>query len=343
MTSELATVGISYARKCPLACRHCIAESSPKAQGKMSFDRAADYLRQIPEFSQSVGFTGGEPLLYYDEIVALIRIATDLGLSVSIITSAAWAVNEELTRRKVRELRRAGLGWLGISWDEFHKEFQSVDRPRMLARVAVEEGLPVTVRTLITANQGPATVREEFEGLPVEIDAGTLIQLGSASKLPPSDFCASDAPTKGPCLSVPSVLVEHSGDVFACCGPSSFSSAHSPLRLGNAESEPLSNILRRAMSDPLLEAIGLIGPHGLLMLLESDGESRVPRRSTYSSICDLCLDLTNSPDLVALIRRRLGEPNGRRMLAAARIWFDRRIRPELIKRQRTIYKRRPVQ
>ena len=120
-------------------------------------------------------------------------------------------------------------------------------------------------------------------------------------------------------------VIEPDGTVYACCGPGHFSSSTSPLRLGNAEEEPLEDILARGCADPILEAISLIGPHGLYTLLQRDTEAAEqfqPRRR-YTGICELCLDINNSPPLVAALRRRLKERDAQIMLAAARMWAKR--------------------
>jgi len=49
-----ATIGLLYTRTCPLSCRHCIIESSPKAQEKMSQSLASEYIKVIPQFSDQL-------------------------------------------------------------------------------------------------------------------------------------------------------------------------------------------------------------------------------------------------------------------------------------------------
>ena len=75
--------------------------------------------------------------------------------------------------------------------------------------------------------------------------------------------------------------------------------------------------------------LSLLGPYGLWMLLEQAGGNMKCRRPQgYTSICDLCLDLTNAPDLVQVMREQLSLPEGRALLSAARLWMERRLWPE---------------
>jgi len=126
-----------------------------------------------------------------------------------------------------------------------------------------------------------------------------------------------------------STVIEHDGTVYACCGPSHFSANHSPLRLGNAEEEPLETILDRAVNDPILEVISLLGPYGLYILLQqSELKHLYIARKSYNSICDLCLDLTNLPEVVSTIRDQLLKDRSAQVLiTAARLSMQRKLKP----------------
>jgi MoaA/NifB/PqqE/SkfB family radical SAM enzyme len=82
--STYALIGLVYTRTCPLACGHCIAESSPQARGRMGPEQVRRYLPAIRRFADPVSVTGGEPLLYR-EIAALTREGASF--SRSVVTS----------------------------------------------------------------------------------------------------------------------------------------------------------------------------------------------------------------------------------------------------------------
>lgn len=318
--SLFKTIGLSYTRTCPIACRHCLTESSPRAKGRMVQEQALRYLEALPRFTRSTCFTGGEPLLYHREMVELTGFAKELDLKVSLVTGAGWVKDESTTRRKVEELAAAGLDELMISWDAYHEEFLERERPLTLARLAIEAGLAVTVRTARSASEDPEGRQAVFRGLPVEFDVGRILKLGHARSLPDEEFSWSGSPPKGACCLVLSPVIESDGSVYACCGPSLASRRGSPLLLGNAEAEPLGDILERAARDPILEVISLLGPYGLYLLLKDHpaGRNLFKARDRYSGICDLCLDITDEPESVAAVRERIGEPDFQALLAAKR-------------------------
>ena len=318
-------VGLMYTRTCPLACRHCITESSPHAKGRMTVEQARRYIPVIARFAPYLSFTGGEALLYYRDVLALAAEARAVGLEVSVVTGAGWVKNEAMARSRLRALQAAGVGSLVVSWDGYHEEFAPRENALTVVRLACEIGLRVTLRTITRGDGEREEYHAPFAAFPIRFEAITIARLGKAAGLQGEHFPAFEGPPKGVCGVVTSPVIEPDGTVYACCGPGHFSASTSPLRLGNAEQEPLEDILARGCADPILEAIGLIGPHGLYRLLAGDTEAarRFRPRATYTGICELCLDINNSPPLVAALRRRLEEHDAEMMLAAARMWAKR--------------------
>jgi hypothetical protein len=149
--------------------------------------------------------------------------------------------------------------------------------------------------------------------------------LGAARKLPEDHFRYSELPPRGRCKVALSTVIEPDGNVYACCGPSRFSDKSSPLVLGNVEVEPLDEILSRGAQDPLLRALELIGPFGLLELLKKHTEASelIKLRPRYTGMCELCMDLTDSLTAVAAIRSRLTDRDAQALLTAAALWVKR--------------------
>jgi hypothetical protein len=283
-------------------------------------EQARRYLKALSRYTRSTCFTGGEPLLFHQEIVELTSVAKSLGLKVSLVTGAGWVRDEVATRKKVEELAEAGLDNMLISWDAYHEEFLPRDSAVMLARLAVEEGIGVDVRTILPAGASDDGYRTAFGELPIEFEIGRVLRLGHAESLPAETFHWTEGPPKGVCGLVLRPAVEPDGKVYACCGPSLYSRESSPLIIGDAEAEPLEDILERAVRDPLLEIISLLGPYGLYLLLKDHPEARgrFKERSQYTGICELCLDINNSPDLVEAVRERLQDPKVQALFAPKR-------------------------
>ena len=69
-----------------------------------------------------VHLTGGEPFLFFELLLEGTRIATELGITAYVETSAAWCVSEERAAERFRELREAGLAAVLVSCSPFHAE-----------------------------------------------------------------------------------------------------------------------------------------------------------------------------------------------------------------------------
>ncbi len=110
-------------RRCNLNCVHCYAKAGEKQkteelityQAKEVIDDLANY--KVPV----ILFSGGEPLLRED-LVELVEYATSKGIRAVVSTNGTL-----ITREKARDLKQAGVSYVGISIDgleETHDRFR---------------------------------------------------------------------------------------------------------------------------------------------------------------------------------------------------------------------------
>ncbi|WP_263382643.1 radical SAM protein [Granulicella arctica] len=322
-----STVGLLYTRTCPLACRHCIIESSPKATEKMTQALASEYIKVVPKYSDQLCFTGGEPLLYYNEILPLIRQAKELGLGVSLVTGAGWVTlaKPHIARERIRLIKEAGLDALVVSWDSYHEEFSPPENALLVVESAKEVGLSVQVRGVMSATGPLPRIEQKLVSIDVKYQKQNILRLGSAATLPEDHFIFGGIPKTGGCGTIFQPVVEPDGKVYACCGPSRSSrSETSPLILGDTAHESLDSIFERATNDPILEAIATIGPHALFNLIKDDPElvGVLPIRERYTGICELCLDMNDVPAVVNKLRARVSESQVSRLITALRLYHQ---------------------
>lgn len=140
-------------QRCNLECVHCYAgaEATPAAdeltteEGKRLLDDFADY--GVPV----VLFSGGEPLVR-DDLRELVAYAAAVGIRPVLSTNGTL-----LTRRRVRELKAAGLAYAGVSIDglpALNDEFRGVEGAFEAALDGIEacldEGLKTGLRYTVT-------------------------------------------------------------------------------------------------------------------------------------------------------------------------------------------------
>lgn len=144
-------------RACALACVHCRAEAIPHRhpdelttdEGRRLIDRVAAFGPRPPLFV----LTGGDPMRRRD-IVHLVRHGVERGLSVGMTPSGTAAV----TRRRLEEVRDAGLARLAVSLDgpdaAAHDAFRRVRGSHRYTMRIVEDaralGLPLQINTTVS-------------------------------------------------------------------------------------------------------------------------------------------------------------------------------------------------
>lgn len=161
---------------CPLACRHCRAEAMPwRHPLELDHEEGKELLRQIGAFgnpSPHLVITGGDPMSRPD-LFELIAYARGRALGVSITPSAT----QNLDREMVRRLRGSGIQSMALSLDgstpERHDALRGVSGcygwTLEAACIAVEEGIPLQINTLVTAEtlEDLAAIAQVVQGLGV--------------------------------------------------------------------------------------------------------------------------------------------------------------------------------
>ena len=100
--------------RCSLACQHCYERANIGTADAVPLDTWRTVVRRLQEMGTGViVLSGGEPMLAYDETLALVR-GTDKDLSdVHVHTSGRG-----VTAERARELRAAGLMAAGVGLDD---------------------------------------------------------------------------------------------------------------------------------------------------------------------------------------------------------------------------------
>ena len=143
-------------RACALACLHCRADAIPRRnplelttlEGCHLIDRVRSFGDPPPLFA----LTGGDPMRRPD-LVALVKHAVSVGLTAALTPSATAAV----TKKRLAELRDAGLSRLAVSLDgpdrETHDAFRRVrgsyDWTMRIIEGATDLGIPLQINSTI--------------------------------------------------------------------------------------------------------------------------------------------------------------------------------------------------
>jgi hypothetical protein len=143
MIPSLTGVHFLITYGCSAKCAHCFVWGSPDRTAAMTAEQVDDFLDEIVALNQitDVCADGGEPFEEYDVFLHFLRRAMALGLSASALTNASWVESREQATERIAELMAGGLGNLGISTDQWHREDVPVERVDLLLDVCEEAGL----------------------------------------------------------------------------------------------------------------------------------------------------------------------------------------------------------
>jgi Radical SAM superfamily/Iron-sulfur cluster-binding domain len=255
--------------QCNLTCPHCCVpiewtdRLDPTAALRFLEDARSNGIATL-------GFTGGEPFLYPEFLVAITRRASDLGFRFDkVVTNGVWHTDPGHLRGVLSDLDTAGFtGRLGLSADKFHGMHTA--KAAEFCRVAREVFQRDNILSLSYASRHPDTGLEPARALACELDAvidwspllgryllvspdltmtlnwNHLAAVERAAHLSGSwdgtwfqeDYC------EGPGQAL---IVNPRGDVKPCCG---FASDLDQLTIGNIYRHNVKQIIRRARRHP---------------------------------------------------------------------------------------------
>jgi Radical SAM superfamily/Iron-sulfur cluster-binding domain/4Fe-4S single cluster domain len=261
--------------QCNLACSHCCVPI--EWTDRLSIPIALRFLEEAHEAGIAIlGFTGGEPFLYPEFLVALTKRAAELGFRFDkLMTNGVWHRDADHLRAVLVELRDAGFtGKIGLSVDKFHgMEIAKLAEFCHVTRAVFNRD---TILSLSYASRAPDKGLEPTERLAVELGGvvewsqllgryllvsddltmtlnwNHLATVERAEGLPgdpwdgvwfEEDYC------EGPGQAL---IVNPRGEVKPCCG---FASDLDQLTIGNIHTDSVESIIAAARRHPVVGTI----------------------------------------------------------------------------------------
>jgi hypothetical protein len=253
-----------------LSCPHCCVPI--EWTDRLPIPVAIRFLEQARAAGIGVlGFTGGEPFLYPEFLVAVTRRAAELGFRFDkLMTNGVWHRDAAHLSDVLAGLRDAGFaGKIGLSVDKFHG--MDIAKLAEFCRVTRRVFDKDTILSLSYASRAPDAGLEPTRRLAAELDGvidwsallgryllvsddltmtlnwNHLAAVERAEKLPgdpwdgewfAEDYC------EGPGQAL---IVNPRGEVKPCCG---FASDLDQLTIGNVHTDTVEEIIRNARQHP---------------------------------------------------------------------------------------------
>jgi hypothetical protein len=256
---------------------------------------------------RTLGFTGGEPFIYPEFVIAVTKRAAELRYAFDkVMTNGVWFDNEAQLKRVLTDLRDAGFtGKIGLSVDKFHgiHTAKLATFCRITRRIFDRD----SILSLSYASREPEQGLEPIHKLAKELDAvvdwspllrryllvapdftmtlnwNHLATVERAEGLPgdpwdgewfEEDFC------EGPGQAL---IVNPKGEVKPCCG---FASDLDQLTIGNIHEHTAAEVIERGRDHPY---VGKVFREGLTAIrdeiLERDPDALPGATSNHCYFC----------------------------------------------------------
>jgi len=272
---QLSGLHLLLTYRCTLECDHCFVWGTPRQTGVLAMDDVARILEQAREAGiKSIYFEGGEPFLYYVELVRGVHEAAEMGFEVGIVSNAYWAVSiadaEEWLQPFVGRVTD-----LSVSSDLYHCDTCLGEESQNAIAAAKWLNIPTGMISIAQPDEAAPLVRGQLT------DQAAVMYRGRAAEVLGPQHMTQQWDSLDSCphedLREPGRLhVDPRGNLHVCQG----------IIIGNLFEAPLKEIC--AGYDPGAHPIcGLLLDGGPAALISEFG---LEHRPAYADACHMCYE-----------------------------------------------------
>ncbi len=295
-------LSLIYTQKCTAQCDICCLSCGPSQVKKMSLPDALSYVEQaadIPSISK-VAISGGEPFIYYKEMLQIVEVARRHKLHSSCVTNGYWATSKDVALRKLSELQRAGLFFINVSADTYHLQYVPIKNVKHILAAADELGIDRSIGCVVTKSS--QRLHQILELLGDAAFYATLIEVPclpvgrAAEKISSSDFFTEAGIPASPCDTLNDLSIDPDGNAYPCCSQAGMTP---PLRLGSAKEEPLVVLARHFRGSMVCRLLAQHGPNWFVEPIKKAGLGH-KLNPNYVGVCHLCHHVLSDPEMTAI-------------------------------------------
>lgn len=130
-------------RKCNALCDHCGVVASPQLNEVLTDEDLEWIIREASMVGiKRISVTGGEPTLYINKLIHLIKLANKYDIKVGIISNGWWGRSKYM-KKKLLDIAKEYHVEIAISIDDYHSKF-----------ISPEASFAAVVSTIEHLNQG---------------------------------------------------------------------------------------------------------------------------------------------------------------------------------------------
>ena len=308
----LTKLAIVMTNKCSASCDMCCFSCSPRGEMLLDTDLMKDVIRQASEVKgiRAVGFTGGEPFLFFEQLKECCVYAKSLGLRLTVNTNGFWGNNEERALKMIGELKEAGVELLSFSADRYHQQYVPIEDLKTAMHITHQVGLKHNISIMETADSDDIVKMTEAlrpEIYQTEISNHPLLPVGKAlDNISNGNYVRYFETKNAKCIFGGMIQLNFDGNYYLCC--SQFSRDIPKINLGNAREVKLADLERNIVSDDYLY---IMLRNGLIWYIDLAKELGFKIPDYVCSSCHICYYVFRNHELLETIKDRVKEEAGR--------------------------------
>ncbi len=286
---------------CNSRCAHCYPECGPSSRSPWDVETLKRIVREaadIPNLRKVIHFAGGEPFLFFPDMLDLAMYGQTFGFKFSVTTNGYWGNNAAKATEQIQALVAAGLYRIEVSFDSFHQQFIKKEHVRTCLRVLKDNDIRITLRVITTRKHTvDETLRllttDDLDGL--EVLGSPMVPVGRAAKSVDRSeyYLSTHGIHSGQCAHQLNLTVRKDGNVSFCCAGSDVTPS---LFLGSVYKKSMCAIANEAAWNPLVQELAFKGPGVFVEPIKRAGlEQHIQNR--YTNICHACSDIFNNSQL----------------------------------------------
>ena len=287
-------VAFGYSTRCNIRCAHCVAAEEVRDDQKMELDQALGILAEMAAAGvRGISFTAGEPLLYPDDMVELLKLCRGYGIYTRIVSNGFWARTGAEADRVLERLQESGLCQLRLSYSRWHQQHVSRECVLNAARGCQKLGLDAFVSFVTDFSEQDDPYEQFLRDHRLRFFPEPVIYAGRAGALARpglfTDYQANCCPMNP--------YVSPDLEMYACCDAGSQFANTRFFRLGNLRDASVDQLLEASERNPLYRAIRTQG----ITNIASFAGFKAREIVTYRK-CELCRELFDSPERLARLQ-----------------------------------------
>lgn len=287
---------IFFTNICNAKCEHCYVNPLFINKEIMSNSLLNDCINSAIQFHiKRISLTGGEPLLFWNEISKNMNNIKDNNIDCSISTNAYWADSDVHAHKFITEMKSKGVNCLEVSTDKYHQKFIPLENIIRCIKSSQYENMSILVRVCgenINDEMRTLNILSSLLKNKKHLIFQYTANYGSAK----SNSIHSNLDYKSlkdiKCMQIGQPIIMYNGDVYACCGPSISSYKKNGLYLGKFSKENSQQIFTKLKNSELVKQLQQLGPASLF---NNDN-----CKKQYSSLCELCNEAIDERNLLIM-------------------------------------------